>query len=100
MAAEGREVSMMDAGLRSLFEVDFNPETLQTLNLHCNHIERIENLDLLRNLKHLDLSSNQIKDLEGLDGLFCLRTLNLSCNQIQRVQGIAPLRWVQSTRCP
>ncbi|NXJ95063.1 LRCC1 protein, partial [Corythaixoides concolor] len=76
--------------LRSLLEVSLSSD-LHTLNVHCNHLARIEGLSHLRNLQHLDLSSNQIRRIEGLSSLTNLRTLSLSCNLITKVEGLEKL---------
>uniref|UniRef100_A0A4W3I6F1 Leucine-rich repeat and coiled-coil domain-containing protein 1 n=1 Tax=Callorhinchus milii TaxID=7868 RepID=A0A4W3I6F1_CALMI len=61
---------------------------VQSLNLHCNQISKLEGLSHLWQLRHLDLSSNQIVRIEGLGNLISLRTLNLSCNLITQVEGL------------
>ncbi|NXD86198.1 LRCC1 protein, partial [Halcyon senegalensis] len=75
---------------RSLLELYLSSD-LHTLNLHSNHIARIEGLSHLRNLQHLDLSSNQIRRIEALSSLANLRTLSLSCNLITKVEGLEKL---------
>ncbi|KAK2149746.1 hypothetical protein LSH36_438g02044 [Paralvinella palmiformis] len=85
------ELCFIDSGIKSLYSVALHSD-LQVLNLHCNQIKKIENLEGLQHLKHLDLSSNQIGDISGLDYLVSLRTLNLSCNAIDTVQGLENLR--------
>lgn len=72
--------------LYSLFDVPLSP-TVTSLNLHYNHIPRIEGLTSAWNLRNLDLSSNCISQIEGLNSLTSLRTLNLSCNLITKVEG-------------
>uniref|UniRef100_A0AAX7W3A3 Leucine-rich repeat and coiled-coil domain-containing protein 1 n=2 Tax=Astatotilapia calliptera TaxID=8154 RepID=A0AAX7W3A3_ASTCA len=62
--------------------------TVASLNLHCNHIPRIEGLTSAWHLRHLDLSSNCISKIEGLSSLTSLRTLNLSCNLITKVEAL------------
>uniref|UniRef100_A0A4W5PFZ3 Leucine rich repeat and coiled-coil centrosomal protein 1 n=1 Tax=Hucho hucho TaxID=62062 RepID=A0A4W5PFZ3_9TELE len=59
-----------------------------SLNLHCNHILKVEGLTTAWHLRHLDLSSNHISHIEGLNSLASLRTLNLSCNLITKVEGL------------
>ncbi|XP_013401506.2 leucine-rich repeat and coiled-coil domain-containing protein 1 [Lingula anatina] len=89
---DSEELCMIDSGLQSLSDVPIRQyNNLKVLNLHCNFLRRIENLQL-RSLLHLDLSSNQIERIEGLDSLSNLRTLNLACNQITTVQGLDGLR--------
>eukprot|EP00064_Thunnus_orientalis_P010568 superscaffoldBa00001446_g10594 len=70
-----------------LLDVPLRP-TVTSLNLHCNHIPRIEGLTSAWHLRHLDLSSNCISKIEGLSSLTSLRTLNLSCNTITEVEGL------------
>uniref|UniRef100_A0A8C0BZX2 Leucine-rich repeat and coiled-coil domain-containing protein 1 n=1 Tax=Buteo japonicus TaxID=224669 RepID=A0A8C0BZX2_9AVES len=84
------ELSLMDKGVKSLLEVSLSSD-LHTLNVHGNHIARIEGLGHLRSLQHLDLSSNQIRRIEGLSSLANLRTLSLSCNLITKVEGLEKL---------
>jgi len=87
------ELSLIDCGITSLCNVPVKSQLL-SLNLHCNRIERIENVDSLTRLRHLDLSSNQIHRMDGFDKLVSLRTLNLSCNLIECVSGLDNLRFV------
>ncbi|XP_070576170.1 leucine-rich repeat and coiled-coil domain-containing protein 1-like [Ptychodera flava] len=84
------EVVLIDANVNSLLTVPLKGH-VQTLNLHCNNISRIENLLHLRSLRHLDLSSNAIGKMEGLEGLVSLKTLNLSCNRISVIEGLTGL---------
>uniref|UniRef100_A0A8D3D0P6 Leucine-rich repeat and coiled-coil domain-containing protein 1 n=1 Tax=Scophthalmus maximus TaxID=52904 RepID=A0A8D3D0P6_SCOMX len=76
--------------LSSLLDIPLSP-TVTSLNLHCNHIPRIEGLTSAWHLRHLDLSSNCISKIEGLTFLTSLRTLNLSCNLITKVEGLKGL---------
>uniref|UniRef100_A0A672GMS2 Leucine-rich repeat and coiled-coil domain-containing protein 1 n=1 Tax=Salarias fasciatus TaxID=181472 RepID=A0A672GMS2_SALFA len=76
--------------LCSLLDIPLSP-TVSSLNLHCNHIERIEGLASAWHLHHLDLSSNRISKIEGLSSLSSLRTLNLSCNLISAAEGLSGL---------
>uniref|UniRef100_A0A669C2N9 Leucine-rich repeat and coiled-coil domain-containing protein 1 n=1 Tax=Oreochromis niloticus TaxID=8128 RepID=A0A669C2N9_ORENI len=73
--------------LFSLLDIPLIP-TVTSLNLHCNHIPRIEGLTSAWHLRHLDLSSNCISKIEGLSSLTSLRTLNLSCNLITKVEAL------------
>uniref|UniRef100_A0A6D2Y0X5 Leucine-rich repeat and coiled-coil domain-containing protein 1 n=1 Tax=Takifugu rubripes TaxID=31033 RepID=A0A6D2Y0X5_TAKRU len=82
-----KELSLIDKKITSLLEVALSP-TVTSLNLHCNHIPRIEGLTSAWHLRHLDLSSNKISQIEGLSTLTSLRTLNLSCNLITKVEGL------------
>ena len=87
-----KEICYIDAQINSLFDVHLHPGLI-SINLHCNNISEIENLDGLKNLKHLDLSSNHIKRIQGLNGLNSLVTLNLSCNELLIVEGLENLRY-------
>lgn len=83
---DGEFVVSICRSLFSLLDVHLSP-TVTSLNLHCNHIPRIEGLTSAWHLRHLDLSSNCISKIEGLSSLTSLRTLNLSCNLITKVEG-------------
>ncbi|XP_030607934.1 leucine-rich repeat and coiled-coil domain-containing protein 1 isoform X2 [Archocentrus centrarchus] len=83
----GKELSLIDKNVTSLLDIPLIP-TVTSLNLHCNHIPRIEGLTSAWHLRHLDLSSNCISKIEGLSSLTSLRTLNLSCNIITKVEGL------------
>ncbi|XP_074544999.1 leucine-rich repeat and coiled-coil domain-containing protein 1 [Halichoeres trimaculatus] len=82
-----KELSLIDKNVTSLLDVPLS-QTITSLNLHCNHIQRIEGLTSTWHLRHLDLSSNCISKIEGLSSLTSLRTLNLSCNLITKVEGL------------
>ncbi|XP_040912223.1 leucine-rich repeat and coiled-coil domain-containing protein 1 [Toxotes jaculatrix] len=82
-----KELSLIDKNITSLLDIPLSP-TVTSLNLHCNHIPRIEGLTSAWHLRHLDLSSNCISKIEGLSSLTSLRTLNLSCNLITKVEGL------------
>ncbi|XP_043990594.1 leucine-rich repeat and coiled-coil domain-containing protein 1 [Gambusia affinis] len=82
-----KELSLIDKQLTSLKDVPLSPD-VTSLNLHCNHIPRIEGLSSAWHLHHLDLSSNRICKIEGLSSLTSLRTLNLSSNLITKVEGL------------
>ncbi|XP_013368251.1 PREDICTED: leucine-rich repeat and coiled-coil domain-containing protein 1 isoform X2 [Chinchilla lanigera] len=84
------DVCFMDKGLQSISELSLH-STLHAINLHCNHISKINAIDHVWNLRHLDLSSNEISRIEGLSTLTKLRTLNLSCNLITRIEGLEAL---------
>lgn len=86
-----KEICYIDAQINSLLDVHLDPRLL-SVNLHCNNISVIENLDRLQHLKHLDLSSNRITRMQGLGGLMNLKTLNLSCNELRVVEGLDSLR--------
>ncbi|XP_007563899.1 leucine-rich repeat and coiled-coil domain-containing protein 1 isoform X2 [Poecilia latipinna] len=82
-----KELSLIDKQLTSLKDVPLSP-AVTSLNLHCNHIPRIEGLSSAWHLHYLDLSSNRISKIEGLSSLTSLRTLNLSSNLITKVEGL------------
>lgn len=88
-----KEICYIDAQINSLFDVHLNPGLI-SVNLHCNNISVIENLDRLKHVKHLDLSSNHITRMQGLDDLKSLKTLNLSCNELQIVEGLEDMRYI------
>eukprot|EP00118_Oscarella_pearsei_P021063 m.234141 g.234141 ORF g.234141 m.234141 type:complete len:266 (+) comp40104_c0_seq5:65-862(+) len=81
------ELYLVDVNIKSMDALSLVPR-LVTLNLHCNSIVRMKNMELLRSLRHLDLSSNNIRRMEGMDALVSLKTLNLSCNKLQSVEGL------------
>ncbi|ODV59511.1 L domain-like protein [Ascoidea rubescens DSM 1968] len=54
------------------------PSNLKFLDLSCNNISSIENLNHLGSLSHLDLSGNCINHLCNLHGLTSLEYLNVS----------------------
>ncbi|EDO35299.1 predicted protein [Nematostella vectensis] len=86
-----KEICWIDSQITSIKSLKLH-SNLVTLNLHSNHISKIEGLQHLQNLRHLDLSSNQISHIEGLTSLGYLRVLNLSCNRIYLVEGLENLR--------
>jgi len=86
-----KEICFIDSQINSLFDFHLDPGLI-SINLHCNNISVIENLDRLQHLKYLDLSSNHITRIQGLGGLKSLKTLNLSCNELQVVEGLENLR--------
>ncbi|KAM9308406.1 leucine-rich repeat and coiled-coil domain-containing protein 1 [Gastrophryne carolinensis] len=85
-----KELSLMDKQITSLLDVTLKT-FLQSVNLHCNQISKIEGLARLCRLQHLDLSSNLITRIEGLDSLICLQSLNLSCNKLTKIEGLQKL---------
>lgn len=86
-----KEVCLIDAGITNIGDLALTDDT-ETLNLHCNSISTITNIQHLWRLHHLDLSSNVITYISHLEGLTELRTLNLSCNLISEVSGLKELR--------
>ncbi|XP_068196698.1 leucine-rich repeat and coiled-coil domain-containing protein 1 isoform X2 [Antennarius striatus] len=85
-----KDLTLIGRNIKCLLDVLLSP-AITSLNLHCNHIQRIEGLTSAWNLQHLDLSSNYISNIEGLSSLTYLRTLNLSCNLITKVEGLTGL---------
>lgn len=68
---------------------------LKFINLRCNQINQIENLETLTRLQHLDLSGNAISSLEGLQKCVLLETLDLENNQ---VADITDLQYIQDLK--
>ncbi|KAF4114678.1 leucine-rich repeat and guanylate kinase domain-containing protein [Onychostoma macrolepis] len=64
---------------------------LRKLYLTGNVIQKIENLQTLRNLQVLDLSCNRIQSLSGLQNLHLLGNINLESNLISEVKEAAHL---------
>lgn len=64
---------------------------LQCLELYQNKIKKIENLEKLHKLETLDLSFNEIRDVAGLSTLVALKELRLASNKIADVNCLAPL---------
>ncbi|XP_018411262.1 PREDICTED: leucine-rich repeat and coiled-coil domain-containing protein 1 [Nanorana parkeri] len=85
-----KELSLMDRQITSLLNIALN-SGLHSINLHCNHILKIEGLAHLQRLQYLDLSSNLIYKIEGLDSLIHLQSLNLSCNKLTKIEGLPKL---------
>jgi hypothetical protein len=84
------ELHLYDSNITSLRDVcDLHLFiNLQVLNLHSNHISKIENLSTLVHLRELNLSSNDIVQMEGLHRLGKLEVLNLASNRIKEVSGL------------
>ncbi|XP_051786120.1 dynein axonemal light chain 1-like [Erpetoichthys calabaricus] len=90
-AAEAQEVALyaqfppiekMDASLAALVNCE-------KLSLSTNCIEKISNLNGLKNLKILSLGRNNIKNLNGLEAVGdLLQELWISYNQIEKLKGI------------
>uniref|UniRef100_A0A673H4S4 Leucine-rich repeats and guanylate kinase domain containing n=1 Tax=Sinocyclocheilus rhinocerous TaxID=307959 RepID=A0A673H4S4_9TELE len=59
--------------------------SLRTLCLRGNVIQKIENLQTLRNLQVLDLSCNRIQSLSGLQNLHFLGNINLESNLVKEL---------------
>ena len=68
------------------------PDSLTSLNFIGNQIQKIENLDQLKNLTKLGLRANQIQKIENLDQLKNLTELDLDYNQIQKIENLDQLK--------
>jgi protein TilB len=63
--------------------------TLEEISLHQYEIDKIENLELFcRHLKILFLQNNIIEKLENLDKLRELEYLNLAVNSVSMIEGL------------
>ena len=91
------DLSLYDAGIATIAELHDLPQmrSLRSLNLHCNRISTITQLEHLTQLTYLNLSSNQVDSMSGLHTLAQLRTLDLSCNRIALIDGLATLPELQ-----
>ena len=61
------------------------------LNLSCNNIVKIENLDNLINLEELHLCHNNINKIENLDKLTNLKIVYLGNNKFEKLEGLKKL---------
>jgi len=61
---------------------------LTHLELYCNRIRKIENLNNMPNLKRLYLKDNLIVKIENLENLPELQTIYLSKNRIRRIENL------------
>lgn len=79
-------IEKMDSGLSQLV-------LCEKLSLSTNAIDKISNLNSLRNLKILSLGRNNIKNFGGLEAVAeTLEQLWISYNNIERLKGINVLR--------
>lgn len=63
--------------------------TLEEISLHQYEIDKIENLDVYcRHLKILFLQNNIIEKLENLDKLRELEYLNMAVNSVSMIEGL------------
>ncbi|KAI9357346.1 hypothetical protein DFJ73DRAFT_821505 [Zopfochytrium polystomum] len=87
------EVRMLRCDYKNILKIDnlWAFENLTKLQLDNNIIERIENINFLKNLQWLDLSFNNITTIEGLDGLSKLTDLTLFNNRISKVENMDDL---------
>jgi Leucine-rich repeat len=70
-------------------------QNVRTLRLDNNMITKIEGLSHLKNLTWLDLSFNRIRKIEGLDKLENLTDLSLYNNEIKTIAGLENLANLQ-----
>jgi len=90
-------IEKMDASLSTL-------TNCQRLSLSTNAIEKIANLNGLKNLKILSLGRNNIKSLTGLEAVGdTLEQLWISYNNIEKLKGINVLKklkilWMSNNR--
>lgn len=66
-------------------------DQLKLINFQHNFIQRIQNLDSLRNLIFLDFYDNQIDRISGLSSLVNLRVLMLGKNKISKIENLDEL---------
>ncbi|XP_076463874.1 dynein axonemal light chain 1-like [Babylonia areolata] len=79
-------IEKMDASLSTLVACTM-------LSLSTNAIEKIANLNTLKNLKILSLARNNIKSLTGLEAVAdTLEQLWVSHNLIEKLRGLGPLK--------
>lgn len=79
-------IDKMDASLSTL-------SACEKLSLSSNNIEKIANLNGLKNLKILSLGRNNIKNLNGLEAVAdTLLELWISYNSIEKLKGIQVLK--------
>ncbi|XP_028678199.1 dynein axonemal light chain 1 [Erpetoichthys calabaricus] len=90
-AAEAKEVKLY-AQIPPIEKMDASLYTLvncEKLSLSTNCIEKIANLNGLKNLRILSLGRNNIKNLNGLEAVGdSLEELWISYNQIEKLKGI------------
>nr|NP_001027642.1 dynein axonemal light chain 1 [Ciona intestinalis]XP_026694736.1 dynein light chain 1, axonemal isoform X1 [Ciona intestinalis]XP_026694737.1 dynein light chain 1, axonemal isoform X1 [Ciona intestinalis]Q8T888.1 RecName: Full=Dynein axonemal light chain 1; AltName: Full=Leucine-rich repeat dynein light chain [Ciona intestinalis]BAB85851.1 leucine-rich repeat dynein light chain [Ciona intestinalis] len=94
-AAEAKEVKLYQM-LPPIEKMDASLSTLtvcEKLSLSTNCIEKIANLNGLKNLKILSLGRNNIKNLNGLEAVGdSLEELWISYNSIEKLKGIHVLK--------
>jgi len=94
-AAESDEIKLY-AQLPPIEKMDASLSTLslcEKLSLSTNCIEKIANLNGLKNLKILSLGRNNIKNLNGLEAVGdTLQELWISYNNIEKLKGIHVLK--------
>ena len=73
-------------------------QKITALPLPSRGIEKIENLDVLCELRRLDLSENKLKRLTGMQGLSKLSMLNISKNLLDSDVSLEDLRYLTELR--
>ncbi len=63
-----------------------------SIDLSCNNINIIEDIDAFRSLKYLSISSNQLTKISGLSKLASISHLVLNDNRISDLSGLENLR--------
>eukprot|EP00347_Sterkiella_histriomuscorum_P021343 403334317 len=81
-------VTFIDAGNVMLKQFT----NLKTLDLSFNKLQKINNLDTLKELRELNLSYNRIETMENLNKLPNLRVLVLDHNKIKQLENLKYLR--------
>ena len=69
--------------------------TIEALDLNHRHLQRIENLEKLKNLRRLSLADNEISRIEGLDECTLLEELVLEENRIIKLEGLSKLTFLK-----
>jgi len=97
-ASESEEIKLI-AQIPPVEKMDASLSTLGScsrLSLSTNCIEKIANLNGLKNLKILSLGRNNIKNLNGLEAVAdTLQELWISYNNIEKLKGIGVLKKLQ-----
>jgi protein phosphatase 1 regulatory subunit 7 len=70
-------------------------ENLETLDLSCNFISKIENVGHLKELFEIYLQQNIIEKIENLETLDSLTSLDLAYNKIQKVENLTGLKQLE-----
>ncbi|EDO46786.1 predicted protein [Nematostella vectensis] len=94
-ASESKEIKLI-AQMPPVEKMDASLSTLsncEKLSLSTNCIEKIANLNGLKNLKVLSLGRNNIKNLNGLEAVAdTLEELWISYNNIEKLKGVGVLK--------
>lgn len=68
-----------------------NHSTLHKLELYDNHIQKLTNLEHLKNLVILDMSYNAVRDMKPVEVCVHLEELYLAQNKLRKIQGLKGL---------